>query len=45
MKINWTRVILGGLLAGLIVNVCEYIVNSLILGSEWAAAMIRKFPY
>src|ERR1039458_3671255 len=29
MRINWTRVILGGLLAGLIVNVCEYIVNSL----------------
>jgi hypothetical protein len=38
-------VILGRLLAGLIVNVCEYIVNRLILGSEWAAAMIRKFPY
>jgi hypothetical protein len=46
MKINWTRVILGGLLAGLIVNVCEYIVNSLILGSEWAAAMkaLNKSP-
>src|ERR1017187_1636263 len=46
MRINWTRVILGGLLAGLIVNVCEYIVNSLILGSEWAAAMkaLNKSP-
>jgi uncharacterized membrane protein len=39
MKINWTRVILGGLLAGLIINVCEYIVNGLILSSDWAAAM------
>ena len=39
MKINWTRVILGGLLAGLVVNVCEFVVNSLILGNEWAAAM------
>lgn len=39
VRINWTRVILGGLLAGLIVNVCEYIVNSFILGSDWAAAM------
>jgi uncharacterized membrane protein len=46
MKINCTRVILGGLLAGLIVNVCEYIVNSLILGSQWAAAMkaLNKSP-
>ncbi len=39
MKINWTRVILGGLLAGLIVNICEFLVNGLWLGSEWAAAM------
>jgi len=39
MKINWTRVILGGLLAGVIVNVCEFLVNGLILHSEWAAAM------
>jgi hypothetical protein len=39
MRINWSRVILGGLLAGLIVNVCEFLVNSLILGNEWAAAM------
>ena len=39
MRINWTRVILGGLLAGLIVNICEQLVNGLLLGSEWAAAM------
>jgi hypothetical protein len=39
MKINWTRVILGGLLAGLIVNVFEFLVNGLILSSQWAAAM------
>jgi hypothetical protein len=38
MTINWTRVILGGLLAGLIVNVCEFLVNSLTLRSECAAA-------
>ena len=46
MRINWTRVILGGLLAGLIVNVCEFLVNGLILGSEWAAAMkaLNKSP-
>jgi hypothetical protein len=32
-------VILGGLLAGLIINICEYLVNGLILSSQWAAAM------
>jgi len=31
--------ILGGLLAGLIIDVCEWIVNGLILGSAWAAAI------
>ncbi|MGP8244822.1 MAG: hypothetical protein ACLQVN_09925 [Bryobacteraceae bacterium] len=46
MRINWTRVILGGLLAGLIVNVCEFLVNGLILRSEWAAALkaLNKSP-
>ena len=39
MKINWMRVILGGLLAGLIVNICEFVVNGLILGSYWADAL------
>ena len=39
MKINWSRVILGGLLAGLIINVCEYLVNGLLLEGMWAEAM------
>jgi len=39
MKMNWTRLILGGLLAGLIVNIFEFIVNGVVLSSEWAAAM------
>ena len=39
MKINWTRVILGGLLAGLIINVIEFLVNGLLLGTMWADAM------
>jgi len=39
MRTNWTRVILGGLLAGLIINFFQYIVNGLVLGSEWVAAM------
>jgi hypothetical protein len=46
MRINWTRVILGGLLAGLIINICDYIVNGLMLGSMWSAAMkaLNKSP-
>lgn len=38
-KINMGRVILGGLLAGLIVNAGEYILNEMILGEQWMAAM------
>ncbi|MDA2938274.1 hypothetical protein MYX75_08440 [Acidobacteria bacterium AH-259-A15] len=38
-KINLGRVILGGLLAGLILNVGEFILNEPILGRDWAAAM------
>jgi hypothetical protein len=39
MGINWARVILGGMVAGLIVNVCEFLVNNLWLDGEWAEAM------
>jgi hypothetical protein len=39
VRINWTRVILGGVLAGLIINICEFLVNGLILRDEWARAM------
>ena len=39
MRTNWMRVILGGLLAGLIVNICEFLVNGLVLGAQWEAAM------
>lgn len=38
-KINLGRVILGGLLAGIVVNIGEFILNEPILGEQWAAAM------
>lgn len=38
-KINIGRVILGGLLAGLIINILEFIVNEPILGNQWKQAM------
>jgi hypothetical protein len=39
MRINWLRVILGGLLAGMVINLCEFLVNGVALGAEWGAAM------
>jgi hypothetical protein len=38
-KINWNRVILGGLLAGLVINICEFLVDGLLLGDQWNASM------
>lgn len=40
-KINVGRVVLGGLLAGVVLNIGEYILNEPILGQEWKAAMER----
>ncbi len=38
-NINVGRVVLGGLLAGLILNIGEFILNEPILGKEWASTM------
>lgn len=38
-RINWTRVVLGGLLAGLVLNVVDWLVYGLWLGKDFAAAM------
>ena len=38
-KINWTRVILGGLAAGLIINVFESVLNEVILAKDMEAAV------
>jgi MFS family permease len=39
LKSNWKRFVLGGLLAGLIINVVDYVVNGILLQQNWAAAM------
>lgn len=36
-KINLARVILGGLLAGLIINIFEYVLNGVVFASQWDA--------
>ncbi|MGC9970136.1 MAG: hypothetical protein ABSE56_06070 [Bryobacteraceae bacterium] len=38
-KINGVRVIAGGLLAGVVINVCEYVVKGVLLKERWAATM------
>ena len=38
-KINWTRIILGGLAAGLIINVFESVLNGVILAKDMEAAI------
>src|SRR5260370_35171888 len=37
--IHWGRVLLGGLLAGIVVNVFEYVTNGVVLASDWNAVM------
>jgi hypothetical protein len=38
-KINWARVIMGGLLAGVIINAAEFFIQGVVLGRAWEAAM------
>jgi hypothetical protein len=38
-KINMARVLLGGLLAGIVVNLFEYVANGVVLASDWETAM------
>lgn len=38
-RINITRVFTGGLLAGVVLNIGEFVVNEIFLGDQWVAAM------
>ncbi len=38
-KINWARVLLGGLLAGVIINAAEFLIHDVLLGRDWEEAM------
>jgi hypothetical protein len=38
--INWGRVILGGLVAGMLINVVEFLLNGVVLAKDWEAAML-----
>ena len=38
-KINWVQVILGGVVAGVIINIFEYLLNGVILAKDMEAAI------
>ena len=38
-KINWNRVCIGGLLAGAIILVIDFLVNGVLFGAEWHASL------
>ena len=40
-KINFGRVVLGGLLAGLVLNIGEFLLNSVVLGSQMEGELRR----
>lgn len=39
MKVNWSRAIIGGILAGLIVIICETLVAGFLLAKQWDTAL------
>jgi hypothetical protein len=39
LQLNWKRLILGGLLAGVIIDACELLVNGVLFASNWSAVM------
>ena len=42
-KINMSRVLLGGLVAGVVINAIEGLVNGVLFEADWVAARVLKF--
>jgi len=38
-KINWGRVFLGGLVAGVVINAFEFVISGMLLAPQWEEAM------
>lgn len=38
-QINWNRVLLGGIVAGLVIDVIQWVLHGLVLGPAWRQAM------
>lgn len=39
MRVNWARVILGGILAAVVINVSEFVLNEKVLKADWESAL------
>ncbi len=39
VRVGWSRVVFGGLAAGVVINVCEYVLNGVVLAQRWADAL------
>ena len=39
-RINWPRIVMGGLAAGVVVNVCEFLISGILLREAWEKAMM-----
>jgi hypothetical protein len=39
-SITWGRVILGGLMAGMVINLFEFFLNGVVLAKDWEAAIV-----
>lgn len=38
-RINWIRVLIGGIVAGLIIDVVQWLLYGVVLGPDWRQAM------
>ena len=38
-RINLTRVLLGGIVTGIVVDICEFLLNGVLLSRQWAEVM------
>ena len=38
-RINWVRVLLGGVVAGVVINIFEFVTNGVFLAADWEALM------
>lgn len=39
VPVRWSRILLGGLLAGVVINIFEYLLNGVLLKEAWAEAL------
>jgi hypothetical protein len=44
-KVDWGRVILGGIVAGIIIDIVEFVLNGIVLAGQWSAVIAdRRLP-